>query len=250
MDDEQKKPLELKDLLDSKLPILERFREMAPGTFKHSQNVSLLCESVGLELDLDIDLMKVAGMYHDLGKLNSPELFSENQNGKNPHENLDPMVSYHLITRHVGDTILLMLNNFDDFTQKQKLMEIMSQHHGNTVLQFFYKKSKSKVEDPFRYKSVPPQSIEAAVLMICDSVEATARSLDAADDLKDSKDRRSVINTTVDRLMQDYQLDDIKVGMLRKVKTVLYKELDNIYHKREVYGDEKAETEDDDTIKV
>jgi putative nucleotidyltransferase with HDIG domain len=248
--EEEQKELELKDLLDSKLPILERFREMAPGTFKHSQNVSLLCESVALELDLDTDLMKVAGLYHDLGKLNSPELFSENQNGKNPHEDLDPMVSYHLITRHVGDTVLLLLNSFEDFADKQKLMEIISQHHGNTVLRFFYKKSKSKVEDPFRYKSVPPQSTEAAVLMICDSVEATARSLDAADDLKDSKDRRTVINSTVDRLMQDYQLDDIKVGMLRKIKSVMYKELDNIYHKREVYGDEKSKDDDDDTLKV
>jgi putative nucleotidyltransferase with HDIG domain len=247
--------MELKDLLDSKLPILEKFRDLAPGTFKHSQNVSLLCESVGLELNLDTDLMKVAGLYHDIGKINSPDLFSENQNGDNAHDKLDSHISYYLITRHVGDSVMILLQNAEDSKDpkkiwKQKLMEIVSQHHGNTVLQFFYKKSKTKVEDPYRYKSKRPQSIEAAVLMICDSVEATARSLDSVDDLKEPKDRRAVVNTTVDRLMTDFQLDDIKVGSLRSIKSVLYKEMENMYHKREVYGDEKEEAEDEDKIKV
>lgn len=246
--------MELKDLLDPKLPILEKFRELAPGTYKHSQNVSLLCESVALDLDLDATLLKVAGTYHDIGKINAADVFSENQNGDTSiHDAIDPMISYHLITKHVGDSILIMLQHIEDFEEKNKLMEIMSQHHGNTVLQFFYRKSKSKVEDPFRYKTMPPQSIEAAVLMICDSVEATARSLDSVDDLKESKDRRAVVNKTVDRLMQDYQLDDIKVGELRKIKTVLYKELENIYHKRELYGNEKGENDevnDEDSIKI
>lgn len=244
--------MELKDLLDPKLPLMEKFRELAPGTFKHSQNVSLLCESVALELDIDPILLKVAGVYHDLGKMNAADVFSENQTDeKSIHDELDPMISYHLITRHVGDSILIMLQQLEDFEEKNKLLEIMSQHHGNTVLQFFYKKSKLKVDDKFRYKTTPPQSIEAAILMICDSVEATARSLDSVDDLKESKDRRAVVNKTVDRLMQDYQLDDIKVGELRKIKSVLYKELENIYHKREVYGGEKeSEEKDDDSIKI
>ena len=85
--------------------------------------------------------------------------------------------------------------------------------------------------------------------MICDSVEATARSLSSTGDLEQSEDRRMVVNTNIDRLMQDYQLDDIKVGDLRKIKSVLYKELENMYHKREAYGDEK-DTKSTDEIKI
>ena len=242
--------METKDLFDIKSPLLERFREIAPGTFRHSQNVSLLCESIAVELDLNIDLMKTAGMYHDIGKMNAPEMFSENQSGEdNVHDKLDPSISYQIITRHVGDSIVKILQ-LPDFPDKVRLMDIISQHHGNTILRFFYKKSKSKVDDTYRYKTPAPGSIEAAVLMICDSVEATARSLDSNDKLGDVKDRRAVINTTVDRLTQDYQLDDIKVGDLRKIKTLLHKEMENIYHKREAYGDEKEEIKSEDNINI
>ena len=188
-------------------------------------------------------------MYHDLGKMNSPEMFSENQGKKNPHDDIDTDISYQIITRHVGDTILLLLNNIEDFEEKYKLMQIISQHHGNTVLRYFFNKSGIDNEDLYRYKSVQPQSIEAAVLMLCDSVEATARSLASNSELEKPEDRRQVVNTNVDRLMQDGQLDDIKVGELKKIKAVLYKELENMYHKRESYGDEKDEKSSDD-IKI
>lgn len=249
MAEEQEEKLTLKDLLDSKFPLLEKFRDLAPGSFRHSQNVSLFCDSIAIELGLDTDLMKVAGLYHDIGKMNYAEIFSENQNGNNPHDDFDPQISYHLITRHVGDSVLLLLNNVDDFEGKYKLMQIISQHHGNTVLRYFFNKAKTKTDDLYRYKTIPPQTIEAAVLMICDSVEATARSLASNSELEKSEDRRMVVNTNVDRLMQDYQLDDIKVGDLRKIKSVLYKELENMYHKRESYGDEKDEKSSDE-IKI
>ena len=242
--------METKDLLDIKSPLLEKFREIAPGTFRHSQNVSLLCESIAVELNLNVDLMRAAGLYHDAGKMNAPDMFSENQTGdENIHDKLDPSISYQIITRHVGDSVIKLLQ-LPDFPDKIKLMDMISQHHGNTILRQFFKKSKSKVEDAYRYKSPVPNSIEAAVLMICDSVEATSRSLDSKDELEDSKDRRAVINTTVDRLTQDYQLDDIKVGDLRTIKNVLYKEMENIYHKRIAHGDEKEEIKSEDDINI
>jgi len=177
-------------------------------------------------------------------------LFSENQSGKNPHDELDPQISYHLITRHVGDTTLILLQ-LPDFPDKIKLMQIVSQHHGNSVLRFFYKKTKGASEELFRYKCSAPQTIEAAVLMICDSVEATSRAMDSNDGLKDTKDRRSVVNTTVERLTNDKQLEEIKVGEIRRIKSVLFKELENMYHKRELYGDEKnSDVGDDESIKI
>jgi putative nucleotidyltransferase with HDIG domain len=239
----------IKNILDPKFPLLETFRTSAPGSHKHSQNVASLCEAVALELELDTDLMKAAGLYHDVGKMNSSDLFSENQTGKNPHDDLQPEISYHLITRHVGDTTLMLLQ-IPDFEEKVKLMQIVSQHHGNSVLRFFYQKAKPVEEDLFRYRCLPPQTIEAAVLMICDSVEATARALDSNDSLEETKDRRSVVNVTVERLTNDKQLEEIKVGEIRRIKSVLFKEMENMYHKREVYGDETKDTSDDESIKI
>ena len=206
-EDKKENEFSIKAILDPKFPLLESFRALAPGSHKHSQNVASLCEAVALELELDTDLMRAAGFFHDVGKMNSPELFSENQGKKNPHDELDPEISYHLITRHVGDTTLMLLQ-IPDFEEKIKLMQIVSQHHGNSVLRFFYQKAKPVQEDLFRYKCLPPQTIEAAVLMICDSVEATSRALDSNDGLLETKDRRLVVNTTVERLTNDKQLEE------------------------------------------
>ena len=233
--------VDIKKFLDSKYPLLEKFREVAPGTFKHCKNVASFCESVALKLGLDVDTLLVAAHYHDIGKINYPEAFSENQNGgKNIHENIDPILSYQILTRHVGDSVVMLLDIKD---MPMDVMNIIAQHHGSTVLQFFYKKAidinPDIPEDLFRYKCSPPQSIEAAVLMICDSVEATVRSLSAVGELGESKGRQAVVDSTIKRLMYDDQLDDMKVGDLKKIKRVLCKELEDVYHKREVYGDEK-----------
>lgn len=233
--------LGLKKFLDSKFPLLERFREMAPGSFKHCKNVASFCESIALKLKLDVDILLVAAQYHDIGKTNYPEAFSENQNGTNVHENIDPILSYQILTRHVGDSVLMLLD-VDDMPPK--VLNIISQHHGSTVLQFFHKKALEKNSsvspDLFRYKCSPPQCIEGAVLMICDSVEATARALSAANELQEPEDRRGVVDATIKRLMDDDQLDDMKVGELKNIKRVLCKELENVYHKREIYGGEKT----------
>uniref|UniRef100_A0A6M3ILV5 Putative HD domain-containing protein n=1 Tax=viral metagenome TaxID=1070528 RepID=A0A6M3ILV5_9ZZZZ len=222
----------LKKFLDSTFYLLESFREKAPGTFKHCQNVANICESIAVELSLDIDTMRCSSMYHDIGKIYFPEYFSENQDDKNPHDDLDPFVSYHIITRHVSDSVMILLQVEDI---PRNIIEIISQHHGNTVLQYFYEKSGSKLDDKWRYKSKQPESTESAILMIVDTVEATARSLFNAGQLSDSDSRKKVIRSTIERLVDDNQLDNMTIGVLKVVKNVLIKELDTIYHKREVY---------------
>ena len=229
-------------LLDAKCPLLEKFREMAPGTYKHCTNVRSLCESVALELKLDVTLMNVVGLYHDIGKMINPHVFSENQNGNgNIHDNIDPAISYQLITRHVGDTVLCLLQNPNMPTE---VMNICSQHHGNTVLKFFYDKSGAESDEMYRYKSIVPQSIEATVLMICDSVEATAKAKHNNGELESSKEKASVISSTIQRLMDDDQLDNMKVGELKVIKKTLIRELGNIYHKRELYKEDKIKSKD------
>ena len=233
---EHKEGLQL--LLDSKYPLLRELREKCPGTYKHSQSLAAMIESVSLELDLDVDFMKIASTYHDVGKMFNPKFFTENQlEGEDLHKGLQTKMSYEIITRHVSDSAVILLN---DPNFPREIIEIISQHHGTTVLQYFYTKSKSKEEDKFRYKTTKPSSVEAMVLIVCDCIEATSRSLSQAGKLDPNK----VINDSIQNLVDDGQLDNvtIKLGDLKRIKHALAKELEGIYQKRVDY-DETEEKE-------
>lgn len=242
MSDEINSPIEVEQslnfLLDSKYPLLQEFRDTCPGTFKHSQSLMSMIEGVSLALDLDEDVMKVAALYHDIGKTLAPKYFSENQlEDENPHDNLDPIMSYHVITRHVSDSVMILVNN-PDFPRE--IIKIISQHHGTTILKYFFDKSKSKNEADFRYKTTKPNSIESMVLMVCDGIEATSRALAQSGKFDPSK----VIDDTIQRLIDDGQLDEVtmKLGDLKKIKHALAKELEGVYQKRVDY-DEVSEEE-------
>ena len=230
-----------KEIIDPDYPLLVEFKERAPGTYRHCNNILTFCESIAKELELNVDLMRAAALYHDIGKMNSPSIFSENQNGTNIHDTLDPKTSYHLITRHVGDGILILLQ-IPGMTVE--LLTIISQHHGNTVLKYFYDKDELE-EEKYRYKCSSPTTLESSVIMIADSVEATTRSLHNNGKIGDADDKKKVIEKTIDRMINDNQLDELKVGDLKKIKHVLHKELQTMYHKREDY-DEVKDTEEDE----
>ena len=218
-------------LLDSKYPLLQEFRDACPGTFKHSQALAGMVESVSIALDLDVDFMKICGTYHDVGKMFNPKFFTENQlEGEDLHKGLQTKMSYEIITRHVSDSVVILLN---DPNFPREVVEIISQHHGTTILQYFFNKSKTKDSSDFRYKTSTPNSVESAVLMITDSIEATSRSLAQAGKL----DSVNVIDDTINRLLDDSQLDQvmIRLGDLKKIKTVLAKELEGLYQKRIEY---------------
>ncbi len=161
-----------KKWLDQSFPLLDKFRTLAGGTYKHCQNVSNMCETVAIELDLNVDLIKFAGLYHDIGKMNNPTYFSENQEAVNIHDSLEPQISHQLITKHVGDTVLYLLQIKDI---PPEVIQVISQHHGDTVVQSIFNKDKNSNEDKYRYKCSKPETPEALILMICDSVEATTR---------------------------------------------------------------------------
>ena len=234
---------DLKSLLDAKHPFLEKMRDKAPGTYKHCQNVAELCESVAIELDIDPTLMRVLGQYHDAGKISFPECFYENQNGSgNLHDDLDAMISFHLLSKHVSDSALI-LSQMDDFPSE--LITPIVQHHGNTVIKSLSNKEKKIEEDMFRYRNTtPPSTLEAAVLMICDSVEATVRGKEHSDETVDADDIKSIILSTIERLESDDQLDEIRVGDLKKIKKALQRDLESKYHKRDskAYEDDEEKT--------
>lgn len=226
-------------LLDSKYPLMQEFREACPGTFKHSQGLMSMIEGVSLALDLDEDRMKVAALYHDVGKMFAPKYFSENQlENENPHDDLEPLVSYQTITRHVSDSVMVLVNN-PDFPRD--IIEIISQHHGTTVLRYFCDKAKGKADD-YRYKTTKPTTIESMVLMVCDAIEAMSRALSQAGKFDPNK----VINDTLQRLIDDGQLDDVtmKLGDLKKIKSALAKELEGVYQKRVDYEEVEEKEED------
>ncbi len=229
-----------KKFFNPTFPLIDKFRELAPGSYKHCQNVSNICEAVAADLGLNVDLIKCAALYHDIGKMNNPIYFSENQsNGANIHDELDPFISYQIITRHVGDSILYLLQLKD---MSLEVIEIISQHHGDTILKTFHGKVENEPEDKFRYKCDKPETTEALILMIVDSVEATAKSLFGDPKKKNSDNITRAINGTIERLTDDSQLDNMRIGTLKITKRVLFKELESIYHKRVSYED------DSDTI--
>ena len=226
-----------KKYLEPSFFLLEKYREIAPGSYKHSQNVANICESIAIDLELDVDLMRCCGIFHDIGKINYPLNFSENQSSKiNIHDNMAPNISYHLISRHISDGVLILLQN--DFPLD--VIKIISEHHGDTILKQFHKKDEESPEDLFRYKSRKPSSIEAIVLMIADSVEATSRGMIIQK--KDDEDNIAfitrVIQFTIKRLDDDDQLDKILHGSIKQIKRILTKELEGIYHKRVAYKDD------------
>jgi putative nucleotidyltransferase with HDIG domain len=227
------------DLLDTTYPLLTKFREACPGTFKHSQALTSMIEGVSLSLGLDVSLMKVVGTYHDIGKMLNPNYFTENQlNDENPHDKLEAKMSYEIITRHVSDSVMILIN---DGNFSRRTIEIISQHHGKTILKYFYKKSGSDVPDFFRYKTTKPTCIESAVLMICDVIEATSRSL-----VQNNKfDPSYVIENTINDLIDDSQLDEVfmKLGDLKRIKVALGKELEGTYQKRVDYDEENKDKE-------
>lgn len=241
MTDETSQPIEKEEaglgfLLDSSYPLLKEFRDKCPGTFKHCQSVTGMVEAICTELGLDTTYMKVAAMYHDIGKMINPKYFTENQiEDENPHEKLDPRVSFQIISRHPADSALIMLNNGNFPTE---LIKIAVQHHGTSVVKYFYEKYKASKEsdiadDYFRYQGQKPKCIESMILMLCDSIQARSRSEVQANKF----DPTRVINQTIDNLSADGQLDDVfmRLGDLQTIKAVLAKELEGMFQKRVDY---------------
>lgn len=229
--------MDTKEFLLNSTQILDRFKEIAPGTFRHCQNVAQLCEPLSKELSLNSDTLMLAAVFHDIGKCLSPENFVENQTtGVNPHDTLDPMISFQFISRHLSDSVfkLTQLNAPID------VIKIVSEHHGNSTIKSIYVKAKelykgSSVEDHYKYRSTKPTSLEACVLMCCDIVESACRALNNSGKLKDYK---GSVDKLINGLIEDEQLDILSLGQLRVIKRILTSEISNIYHKRIDYEED------------
>jgi putative nucleotidyltransferase with HDIG domain len=187
--------------LDPHYPLWIALREKAPGSHKHTQSLLNIVDNVASAVGCDSETLKLATMYHDIGKIWNPMAFTENQDDENIHDNLDPRVSYQILTRHVSDTVtILVAHNFPI-----EVVQIASQHHGQTVLGSMYEKakkaSKDAHEDDFRYKTERPMSLEALILMLCDNIEAASRSVYLTQ--KKKVDPATFVGTAFNKLMID-----------------------------------------------
>ncbi len=167
----------LMELSDLNAPILKRLLTVAPGTYSHSVTVAHLAESACREIGADTLLARVGAYYHDIGKIEQPEYFSENQAGYNKHDEINPRLSATVIRSHVK----LGAEKVRALGLPEGVVDIVAQHHGNAVIAWFYdqaRKTEGDVDaDDFSYPGLPPASREAAVVMLADSVEASTRTL-------------------------------------------------------------------------
>ena len=165
---------------DLQQPLMKKLFSDAPGTYQHSMTVSYLAQSAGEAVGANSLLLRIGAYYHDIGKMEHPRNFIENQfNGENPHDDLDPAESVDLIIDHVKRGVRY---GFDARLPKI-VVDLIQQHHGTQIIEYFYNSATNAYpnnpvrEEDFRYPGPKPQTIEAAILMISDAVEAASRSL-------------------------------------------------------------------------
>ena len=224
----------LLELSDTNSGVFKELSNKAPGTFHHSLQVANLAEAAASAIDANVLLTRVGALYHDIGKVNKPTFFSENQRGSvSPHDDLSPKESARIIIDHVIDGIeLAKKNNLPD-----RVIDFIRTHHGTSKVYYFYKKqlelSKEVDVKDFTYNGPKPFSKETAIVMMADGVEAASKSLK-----EPSYDSLSAFVTKIiDQQMEDKQFinANITLAEIETVKKVLLNKLVNIYHLRIEY---------------
>lgn len=163
-------------------PLMKEMLNKSPGTYQHTMTVAYLAQAVGQAIDANVLLLQIGAYYHDLGKVMNPNFFTENQfKQKNPHEELAPEESTDIIVNHVKEGRMIGAG----YHLPHPVLDLIVQHHGTQLVEYFYHRATKTSppelrpsEDEFRYPGPKPQTREAAVLMIVDTVEAASRSLD------------------------------------------------------------------------
>ena len=224
----------LLELSDTNSKLLKELSNKAPGTFHHSLQVANLAEAAANEIGANAMLVRVGALYHDIGKMNNPTYFTENQiTNVNPHDELEPIDSARIIIDHViGGIELARKHNLPD-----RVIDFIRVHHGTTLVYYFYKKQQQLDENvneqDFRYPGPIPFSKETAILMMADSIEAASKSLKNPTFL--------IIDEFVNKIIggqmsaNQFLNANITFKEIEAIKKVLKQKLTNIYHLRVEY---------------
>jgi len=226
--------LRLMELSNATHPVLRQLAISAPGTYIHSFNMALLAERAAEIIGANPLIVRVACLFHDIGKIKQPQYFIENQKGDNPHHQLQPGMSRMVLRNHVLKGVEIA----KQYRLPQVVIDAIRQHHGKKLMTYFYEAAKereqSSVEDTdYRYPGPTPQTKEMGILLLADAVEASARSLDEPSPGK----FRNVVQTIIQRSIEDGQLVECPITLddMRQITQSFSETLTSMHHNRIAY---------------
>ena len=230
----------LAELRDPKQPLLKQLQQKAPGTYNHSLQVANIAEAASEAIGANGLLVYVGALYHDIGKMNKPDYFVENQtSGPSRHDKLSPAMSLLVIVGHVKDGIELAR----EYGLPRQIQHFIESHHGTTLVEYFYHAAKTQSEDgnvqeiEFRYPGPKPRTREAAIIMLSDAVESATRSMadpnpSRIDGLVHKLSRKRLVDGQYDQC-------DLTFRELGLIEISMIKSLCAIYHGRISYPSQK-----------
>ena len=241
---------QLLELANPSQPLLRRLLVETPGTYHHSLMVGNLAERAAEAIGADPLVTRVAAYYHDVGKLSNPLAFIENQaGGENVHDQLEPEVSAQILKQHVADGI----DTAYAAHLPKALIAYIPQHHGTAVMSYFLARARERAAEPFgglataagaaaaaavherkfRHAGPKPQSREAALIMLADSVEASVRSLSS----REEPAIRAMVTRIIEERISDGQFDECEITFrdLGRIKDAFVEQLLGMYHTRIAY---------------
>jgi cyclic-di-AMP phosphodiesterase PgpH len=229
--------LQLQDLARLDHPLLQELLRRAPGTYHHSIMVANLAEQAAERIKANSALVRVGAFYHDVGKMNRPPFFIENQEGgSSPHDSLDPYSSARIIISHVSDGLQLARR----YRLPTRLHDFIAEHHGDRVLKTFYQKARELAVDAdevdinrFRHKGPRPRSRETGIVQLADAIEATSSALRPNTEAAIEK----LVSGLVDEHLKEGQLDQsgLTLGDIRRVRESFIETLKGRFHMRVIY---------------
>ena len=231
--------MELLELADLNQPLLAQLKGKTSGTYYHSLDIARLAETAAEAVGANPLLARVGSYYHDIGKMAKPGHFIENQDGENVHDNLNPRQSVRVIAQHIKDGVRLA----EEYKLPQVIIDIIQQHHGTTLIggQHFYQKAveadrhNAVRSGDYRYSGPRPQTKEAGIIHLADSVESAARvTLNSSPTY--SRLSGFVEEIVEDKIM-DFQLDecDLTLKDVRSIADAFVRVLSGMYHTRIEY---------------
>ena len=228
----------LMDLSDNNTPIFKQMQIQANGTYNHSMMVAQLAEAACRDIDANPLLARVGAYFHDIGKMDQSEYFVENQaNMENKHNDLNPTLSASVIKSHVRKGV----EKAHQLHLPQAVIDIIAEHHGNSIITYFYNAAKDKDssldEDDFRYPGIPPRTKESAVVMLADTIEAACHTLENPT----SQRLEKFITLLINQKVEHKQLDncDLTFSDISKIKAAFVNLLTGYYHNRIKYQNQQ-----------